>query len=1011
MEHKMNAYTRTGCRILPALLLAMTLFTAAVPLGAAPETTIIDSFDTLRAWGTRRDAPRMAEEYADWKMSVDPSGHTGSCMKLDFVPKLGGADVWTDAAVHAPVASLGTWVQNVSRNKVAFSLNLVESDGSIYNIPSVLLATDGEWHYVSFPMEKCGLAPWSKDDDGILDFPTTQIVAVLSDYTVGERVTVKIDTLSAVSPDLKPVELIAASVPKSAKPGQSISVSMKIKPFDPVTQPCELRLVRQGTVVSRVKLDPSKWVQGKTNALGPVKMSLPDRIWPGKHDVVLYMPMHQLKGRQKNIMGSVNVTARNAIKPSYTVRMHNGTPQIFEGTRPLPMMGYMYEADNRAQVRLFGNANVHLYWLETRQMGWVGDNEYDYTLTNTMLAELFEDDPQARVIPFFYVDLAAPMISPGGDWWQKQHPDELCQDINGKVFERYGHQTVSFASEPWRRDAGEAMAKFIRHLESSPYADRIVGYHPSAGGSYEWMYHGGQDSQFLDYSKPTLLKFRQWLKQRYGTDAKLQSAWGDAKTSLATAAIPTPEQRLKADNGSLRDPKTEQPVIDYTEFMSHLTSDTIDYFCGIIKRETNRKKVAGVFYGYVMEQFYGGYCTQHTGHFDLAGILKSQNVDYLMSPTSYQNRQAGGTGGMMSALASLRLHDKLWIDQADIRTHLTDAKAGFGRNDTEQQTVGVLRREWAMYTAAGSPVYWYCFSLPWYVGSKQLMPEIKKMTSLTIDAQNTPNALDGNRLAVIVSDSAAAYSSLLTEPLRSSVYLQQEALHRSGVQFDVYHDSDLGNPKMAKYKAYLFLDSLHLAQSTRAWIDANLKSDGRVLAWVWAPGIATDTLDVKNSSALTGIKLKLSKASGIVTVTPGPGYGAPYGSEGPFSPIILPDEPRAQLIGQLSSPAELAGQPGAVIMRYQKWSSVYSAAPHLNPAMIRGIAKLAGIPVYSEDDQPIYIGPNTIGLHGSSTSERTVVLPKAAKVTDAFTGAVIGDGVKQFKVNIGQYDTGIYIIK
>ncbi|MHB1461313.1 MAG: beta-galactosidase [Armatimonadota bacterium] len=1006
----MNAYTRTGCHIISAFLMGVSLLTAAVQLKAAPETTIIDNLNTLRAWGTRRETPRMAAEYAEWQMSLDPDGHTGSCMKLDFVPKVGGADVWAYDTVDAPVASLGAWVQNVSRSKVSLSLNLVESDGSIYNIPSVPLATDGEWHYVSFPMEKCTVAPWSKDDDGVLNFPTAQIIVVLSDYPIGQRVTVKIDTVSAVSPDLKPVDLVAVSVPKTAKPGQSISVSLKIKPFDPVTKPCELRLVRQGTVVSRVKLDPSKWVQGRTNALGPVKMHLPDRLWPGKHDMVLYMPMYRLKGCQKNIIGSVNVAARPTIKQSYTVRTHNGTPQIFEGSKPLPMMGYMYEFDNRSQVRLFGNADVHLYWLETRQMGWVGNNEYDYTLTDTMLAELFEDDPQARVIPWFYVDLAAAMVTSDGDWWQKQHPEELCQDINGKVFERYDHQTVSFASEPWRKDAGEAMAKFIRHLEGSPYADRIVGYQPCAGGSYEWMYHGGQDSLFLDYSKPTQHKFRQWLKQRYGTDAKLQSAWGDTTTSLAAAAIPTPEQRLKADNGSLRDPKTEQPVIDYTEFMSHLTSDTIDYFCGIIKRETNRHKLAGVFYGYVMEQFYGGYSTQHTGHFDLAGILKSQNVDYLMSPTSYQNRQAGGTGGYMSAIASLRLHNKLWIDQADIRTHLTDAGAGFGRNETEQQTVGVLRREWAMYTAAGSPVYWYCFSLPWYIGSKQLMPDIKKMASLTIDAQNTPSALDGNRLAVIVSDSAAAYSSLLTEPLRSSVYLQREALHRSGVPFDVYLDSDLGNPKMPKYKAYLFLDSLHLAQSTRAWIEANLKSDGRVLAWVWAPGIAIDTLDVKNSSALTGIKLKLSKASGVVTVTPEAGSGEPYGSEGTFSPIILPDDPRAQLIGQLTSPAELAGQPGAVTMRYTNWNSVYSAAPHLNPAMIRGIAKLAGVPVYSEDDQPIYIGPNTIGLHGSSTAERTVVLPKAARVTDAFTGAVIGDGVTQFKVKVNQYDTELILI-
>ena len=216
---------------------------------------------------------------------------------------------------------------------------------------------------------------------------------------------------------------------------------------------------------------------------------------------------------------------------------------------------------------------------------------------------------------------------------------------------------------------------------------------------------------------------------------------------------------------------------------------------------------------------------------------------------------------------------------------------------------------------------------------------------------------------------------------------------------------------MPKYKAYLFLDSLHISQSTQAWIETHLKSDGRVLAWVWAPGITTDALDVHNSSTLTGINLKVSDISGIVTVTPEAGSGAPYGSEGAFSPIILPDDAQAQLIGNLNSPAALLGQPGAVVKKFPTWNSVYSAAPHLNPAMIRGIARLAGVPVYSDDDQPIYIGPNTIGLHGTTTAERTVVLPRAAKVINAFSGEVIGENITRFTAKIAQYDTEMFIIK
>ena len=360
-------------------------------------------------------------------------------------------------------------------------------------------------------------------------------------------------------------------------------------------------------------------------------------------------------------------------KAVYSVRVRNGTAQLFEGNRPISCTGFMYEKPNPEQVKQFARAGVHLFFLECRHMGWVGDNKYDFRLIDELMAELFECDPQARVIPFFYVGMDPSLVGPEEDWWQNEHRDDLCVDENGKVFSRGGHATVSFASEAWRRDAGKAMEQFIQHLENSTYADRIAGYQPCAGGSYEWMYHGGQKSLFLDYSKPTLKAFRAWLNDKYQrSEKKLRDAWDDNAVTFDTATIPSQAKRQRSSLGQLRDPAQEAPVIDYYIFLSELTADTIDYFCGIVKRATRGKKIAGAFYGYVLEQMGGGYATQHTGHFAMGRLLRSKNVDFLMSPTSYWERQPGGTGGYMTAIASVRLHKKLWINQADIRTHLSD---------------------------------------------------------------------------------------------------------------------------------------------------------------------------------------------------------------------------------------------------------------------------------------------------------------------------------------------------
>jgi hypothetical protein len=712
------------------------------------------------------------------------------------------------------------------------------------------------------------------------------------------------------------------------------------------------------------------------------------------------------------VLGSVEVLAPRSPPVSYSVRTTNGTPQIFAGDKPISAASYMYERRNPDQVRAFARAGIHLYWLECRQMGWVGPDRYDYRLIDELLADLFQCDPRARVVLWFYVDLAGPLVGPEGDWWQAEHPEDLCQDADGKVFMRYGHQTVSFASEAWRHDAGDAVTRFVQRMEGSPYADRIVGYQPCAGGSYEWMYHGGQDSQFLDYSKPTVRRFRRWLRARYEAQVtRLQSAWRQESVTFESATIPLPAERAKCSLGSLRDPLAEAPVIDYYTFLSELTADTIDHFCGVIKRACDGRKIAGVFYGYVMEQMYGGYCTQHTGHFALGRLLSSRNVDFLMAPTSYWAREPGGTGGLMTAVGSVRLHGKLWINQADLRTHLSDATSAFGRCETEAQTIGVMQREFAMDLTAGVPVYWYSFSAPWFGPSASLMANAGRMARIAAEADSVEHPASGDGLAVIVSDSPAAYTGLVTEPLRSLVYLQREALHRSGVPFDVYLDTDLENPLLPRYKAYLFLDAIHLTDAQRRWIDAHLKEGDRTLAWVWAPGIAGAELSTENTSSLCGVHLAMSTEPGVVRVQPDPGYGPAYGSEDAFSPILYPDDPSAQPLGKLVSPESLAGRTGLCVRSYRDWTSVYSAAPRLSPEMIRQIARLAGIPVYSESNDPIYVGRDYIGVHVRDAGTRRIALPEPATVTDCFTGHVLGRDVMAFTASLDSFSTGLYRVR
>lgn|GEM_PF-494335 len=1006
-------YTKNNLQRLVLLMILVLpgCFFASV-IGAQEGKTasvILDDFDSTAAWTTLRDSARMKAEYSQWEMVIDPNGHHGSCLRLSFTLIAPSADIWGTFNVEEPIDSVGIWIQNVTKKPVTFSLTISEKERVLYVSKSVKLALDGEWHHLEFPFDSFTSAPWGPDTNGQFDYPITKIIPAISGMAPGDPVVLRMDELSVTRSAPTHLKLIKLTTPKSAVPGSKISVSATVVPTESVkSAKCELQLVGNVSVQARVDVTPKVWTVGKPIILGPATFSVPKRPWPGKSEVVFRMNGVRISNHEDGVIGSVLVPATKVSNISYSVRMLNGTPQLFEKNIPLNATGFMYENSNPDQVKEFAKAGVHLYFLECRQMGWVGNNKYNYKLIDELMAELFVCDPQARVIPFFYVDLAAPMVNPEIDWWQNENRDELCVDENGKVFSRYGHETVSFASEKWRHDTDRTLEKFIQHMESSPYADRIVGYQPSAGGSYEWMYHGGQDSLFLDYSKPTVKAFRLWLKEKYANDEhKMQNAWKDASVTFDTAMIPLQAKRELSSVGNLRDPAREAPVIDYYTFLSELTAGTIDHYCAVIKRTTKGKKIAGVFYGYVMEQMYGGYCTQHTGHFALGKLLNSKNVDFLMSPTSYWERQPGGTGGHMTAMASVRLHKKLWISQADIRTFLSDKASGYGRCDTEDQSVGVIRREFAMDLTAGIPVYWYSFSIPWFGPSKALMTNIQKMARIDKQANERDRSLTGNKLAVIVSDSPAAYLGLPAEPARSLVYLQRENLFRSGVPFDIYLDSDLDNPDMPKYKAYIFLDSIHLTDKTRKSIDA-LKKDSRILAWVWAQGIVSDTLSLDNVSALCGINLALSNDAGVATVKPSDGYGPIYGSEAAFSPIIYADDASAQIIGTLQSPISIAGKPGLSIKKNPGWTSVYSAAPRLSPEVIRTIARLAGIHVYANGNDPIYIGQDYIGIHAKDAGTRNIILPRPAKIIDCFTGKTISDKATSFSIQMDAYSTGIF---
>lgn len=127
--------------------------------------------------------------------------------------------------------------------------------------------------------------------------------------------------------------------------------------------------------------------------------------------------------------------------------------------------------------------------------------------------------------------------------------------------------------------------------------------------------------------------------------AKVRDASG-AEWTVPAVALPRGEERwleFPRDQWQVAswsrdaDGNLDYPLA-YYRYNSELVAETIGYFAKAVKDLTQRERIVGVFYGYLL-QLCGEQRQQNAGHLALERVLASPDVDFLSSPTSYAYRQ------------------------------------------------------------------------------------------------------------------------------------------------------------------------------------------------------------------------------------------------------------------------------------------------------------------------------------------------------------------------------------
>jgi hypothetical protein len=725
------------------------------------------------------------------------------------------------------------------------------------------------------------------------------------------------------------------------------------------------------------------------------------------------------------------------------VRMVEGKPALFvNGIQKSMILAAPYRQGPR-DFNTFRAGGIEIFNFYVR-FPWTAPDKWDFSGVDRKLDEYQALDPDALFLPRI-------LLTPG-DWFGEMYPDEITKRDDGSPAGMFGSGThPSFASEKYRELSHKLMAAFITHLEEK-YGDRIIGYQVGNGFGGEWLPFNSfwetrgdapRPTRFgvEDYSPASIKAFRTWLRRKYHNDVTaLRQAWGGASITFDTAAAPGEVARYSTTKGIFFDPAQSSQVPDFLMYFNDSVGDMLLENARWIKEITNDRKIVGSFYGAIWLNF-PNLSSNKAGQLALTRVLASEDIDFICSPYTYDNKYVGGPHNAQSLPEAANLHGKLYWSETDTETHTTKRQWRWGNSlhnpETWEETKGLLIRDFGYAFTKGVGLWWTdlfggTFEDKQVTG---LLAQLKRIDVENLKADKRSTA----EVAVILDEPSFTYCGD-GEPVFNAWLTAQKQweLGFMGMPWEPHLLSDMDNPQLKDFKLYIFLNTIKVSPQQRAAIHARLKRNQATAVWVYATGYIDTRCDVANMSALTGIQLAEDMRAGELHVdvtnrdhpmTRGLRTGLAYGTDERvpeivryydhqvylkdprdpglnrdlpgfrISPRFYARDPQATVLGMLASGLN---KPGLVVKQAGGWRSVFSSAPILPSALLRGIARAAGVHIYSDADDVVTANRNFLCIYAPKGGSRTVRLPQRATVVDLIAGRVIARNVTEFALALAE---------
>lgn len=671
-----------------------------------------------------------------------------------------------------------------------------------------------------------------------------------------------------------------------------------------------------------------------------------------------------------------------------TVQMQNGTPQLLIHGQVVPPLIFFFNTEMttppgqkymESQVKLSAKAGVHLYSFVLHWPWFKEGEEPDFSEGEELFARFLALDPEACFIPRVHNDSAHlyPTL-------HKEHPEECIRFADGAVSEMN-----SMASDWWAGEVEKGLRRTFRHYEQSPFADRIIGY---IYGS-EWFHQGFWDMGW-DFSDNNRDKFRQWLRQKYTTDAALRAAWNRPAVTFETVAIPPLPTETTPPTSSPEEPTRifhnlpeERDYLDFYDYSSEIVADTLITLSRAIKDETEGDKLSIQFYGYAFETM-----GSSSGHLKMMKTLESPLIDMFVSPVSYDNRIGGGVAAFMTAVDSVAAHGKLWLVENDMRTSVLDmsflppasiAEEKKRQTQTSKESVNIIARDFAALHTHRCGTWWMDLTAGAAFNDPAIWDKIGELKKWYGVEGSAVKPYRPDVAVVIDEESLRAMRFLkwrdqrgglfLNDAFDNTIYYGRHMMYRLGASVGYYYFEDFLNGKLPACKVYFFPCAYYMTDEQIEAVHRRLDREGATAIWQYAPGyLGPSGADAARSSRLTGMELTQRDgrlgSQGWRRL-----HGLNWGFAMPFRPrlIVLDNENTTETLGRYT-------EDGAVSAGWKftgNHKSVFFGDISVTPEVLRPLLRNADVHLWTEGDEVIHTDGEFLAVHAAMAGVKAIQLP------------------------------------